>query len=528
MEKPKTGVVSNNLEKTPVLKNKVMYIATNLSKNIQVVDTDKNYASYALYQEEIPISLKGYDVFLLITSFGKKSLDVVSLTDDKIIKTIDFKTQPEEIVIDNKNKIAYISSGEDASLYVVSLETMTIKKQIRLNGMCEKIILSDDGTKLLYNDKQTREVWAIELDNNYLMKEIGKFSNVSKLAYINGKVYITSRTKNYLAIIDYETNGLMSGNPIAEKPVDMITYNDNLFVLGAGSKTIDVVDTSVDQIIKVIELPNHLFPTKFFPIEGSNLVMVTDSKADIYSIIDLEKMEVRFQDDQLEVYLADAGGVNNETVAFVSNDNVLHVKNCKTRKEQIVREDSMKTFLSTVFAKGLALSDDGKYVAMNCIDYKVRVYDLEEEKIVSEIPFGGRSRAFIEFTPDSKNILLQGDDYYLQVYNMEKQAMIQTGSTQLFTIDDVEYLKNEDGEIEKVVLHNPSEMYLLTPDTYDVTTEIINGCDISLENDIVMCAKHKEIVTFPYYSLDEMYELAKEETKGEGLSPEQRVRLNVD
>ena len=106
--------------------------------------------------------------------------------------------------------------------------------------------------------------------------------------------------------------------------------------------------------------------------------------------------------------------------------------------------------------------------------------------------------------------------------------MIQTGSTQLFTIDDVQYLKNEDGEVEKVVVRNSSEMFLLTPDTYDVTAEIVNGCDISLENDIVMCSKYKEIVTFPYYSLDEMYDLAKEETKGEGLSPEQRVRLNVD
>ena len=292
MEKPKTGVYANNLDKTPALKNKVMYIATTLSKNIQVVDADKNYAGYALYQEDVPISLKGYDTFLLVTSFGKKSLDVISLTDDKVIKTIEFKTQPEEIVIDNNNKIAYISSGEDASLYVISLETMTIKKQIRLNGMCEKVILSDDGTKLLYNDKQTRAVWAIELDNNYLLKEIGKFSNVSKIAYINDKIYITSRTKAHLAIIDYETNGVIAEIQIADKPIDMIAYNHNLYILGATENIVQVINTETDDLTDTIYLNTKGFSTNINQIEDTNLAIISDTRASIYCVLDMETKQI--------------------------------------------------------------------------------------------------------------------------------------------------------------------------------------------------------------------------------------------
>ena len=175
--------------------------------------------------------------FLLVTSYDKKSMDVISLADEKVIKEISFKTQPDEIVIDEKNKTAYVSSGDDASIYVVDLNNMTIKKQLKLNGMCEKVILSDDGTKLFYNDKQTREIWAVELDNDYLLKEIGRFPNVSKIAYLNGKIYVTSRTKSRLAIIDYDTMGLMSENEITAKPVDMLTYKNDLFVLGAENKT---------------------------------------------------------------------------------------------------------------------------------------------------------------------------------------------------------------------------------------------------------------------------------------------------
>ncbi|MBR6098437.1 hypothetical protein IKP85_01680 [bacterium] len=297
---PRAAVYKNSLDAVPQLKNKMLYIASNLSKNIQVVDPANSYATYALSRDDVPITIKGYDVFLLVTSYDKKSLDVISLADDKVIKEIEFKTHPDEIIIDNANKMAYVSSGEDASLYVISLETMTIKKQIRLNGMCERIILSDDGTKLFYNDKQTREIWAIELDNDYLLKEIGRFPNVSKIAYVNGKVYLTSRTKSRLAIVDYETLGLMSENAISEKPVDMITYNDTLFVLGAGNSSIDVIDTDTDQIIKQVKLPKNEFPTKFTRIDDTSIALITDAKANVYTIFDLDTQEV-IKTNQLDI-----------------------------------------------------------------------------------------------------------------------------------------------------------------------------------------------------------------------------------
>lgn len=283
----------NSIAQIPQLKNKILYVSTSFSKNIQVVNPEKKVPEYALQQNHIPIMIKGYDdMFLLVTSYGKKAVDVISLADDKVIKQIEIKTQPDEIIIDRKNKIAYISSPEDASIYVLSLETMTLKRQIKLNGMCEKIILSDDGTKIFYNDKQTNTIWAIELDNEYLLKEIGKFPNVSKIAYINGKVYVTSRTKSRLAIIDYETLGLMSENSVSPKPLDMLIYNDNLFILGASENTIEVIDTTRDKLTDTIVLPTNGFSTKINHIEGTNLALISDAKAGKYVILNLDTKTV--------------------------------------------------------------------------------------------------------------------------------------------------------------------------------------------------------------------------------------------
>lgn len=283
----------NSLAQIPQLKNKILYVSTSFSKNIQVVNPERKIPEYALQQNNIPIMIKGYDdMFLLVSAYGKKTVDVISLADDKVIKQIDIKSQPDEIIMDYKNNTAYISSPESSSIYVLSLETMTLKRQLKLNGLCEKFVLSSDGTKIFYYDKQASTIWAVELDNNYLLKEIGRFPNVSRIAYVNGKVYITSRTQSRLAIVDYETLGLMSENSVSPKPVDMLVNGEDLFILGASENTVEVVNTKVDKLTHTIVLPTTGFSTKINKIDGTELALITDAKAGNYIVLNLATKEV--------------------------------------------------------------------------------------------------------------------------------------------------------------------------------------------------------------------------------------------
>ena len=282
------GSTLKTLAQIPQLKNKNFYVSSPYSKNIQVLNLGAKTPEYSLAQNNVPISMKAYDnKILLVTAYGKPSVDVISLADDQIIKQIYTKTQPDEIIIDNNKKIAYVSSSIDSSIYMVNLETMTLSKQIKITGMCEKLTLSEDGTKLFYYDKRTRDIWAIELDNNYLLKEIGKFPNVSKIAFTNGKIYVTSRTKNRIAIIDYNTVGLIVEMEICEKPVDMQTFHNRVYVLGAGDNSVQVIDAKTDQITDSIYLNTNGFSTKISWIEGTNIALITDTKASLYTVFDL-------------------------------------------------------------------------------------------------------------------------------------------------------------------------------------------------------------------------------------------------
>ena len=290
---PKNKTKKNAVTPVEQLNNKTFYIASGRNKNIQVISSNSKTPEYTLEQDGIINDMKCYNgEFLLVTYFDSKTLNVISLKDEKVIKEVHFDVVPEQIIIDNNNKIAYVSAGSNSSIYILNLETMTLKKQLKINGMCEKLTLSEDGTKMFYVDRNKNDIWAIELDNNYLLKNIGSFPNISKIAYVNGKIYIISRTQNRLAIVDYETMGLMSELEVCEKPVDMYVHNGELYILGAAENLIEVLNTQDDVITDKFFLNTNAFATNISPIENTDMIMITNARSGLYSVIDTTSKDI--------------------------------------------------------------------------------------------------------------------------------------------------------------------------------------------------------------------------------------------
>lgn len=289
-----TQAKENLINKVPQLENKTIYVATCYSKNIQVVQGESKLPEYALSQTSIPRDMKATpdDKFLLVTTYGKTFVNVISLADDRIIRQLDLTTPAEEIVIDKYKNRAYVSSADDSSIYIIDLGTMTLKQKIKVKGACEKLSLTEDGSKLFYVDRKTSDVWVIEPDNQFVIKDIGSFPNVSKIAYAQGKIYITSRTKNRMAIIDYITLGLMKELDVASKPIDMLLYKDNLYILSAQSNVVQVLNTKDDEITHTIYLNTNGFSTQIYQLKNTDIALITDTKANKYSVLDLSQNQV--------------------------------------------------------------------------------------------------------------------------------------------------------------------------------------------------------------------------------------------
>ena len=122
------------------------------------------------------------------------------------------------------------------------------------------------------------------------MKDVGTFPNISSLQFTNNKLYLASRTKSRVAIVDYNTLGLISEFTTVNKPVKMKTYKNYLYILGAQNNEIEVYDTNADKSNGKISLNTDGFSTGFNEIEGTNLAVISDVKTNKYSIIDLSSI----------------------------------------------------------------------------------------------------------------------------------------------------------------------------------------------------------------------------------------------
>lgn len=274
------------------LKNKILFVTTNYSKNIQVMDPAKASPNYALAQKSIPIDIAPVHngKFILVTSFERPFLDIISVADSRFIKQINLSAFPEEILVDYLNDRAYVTAPRASTIFVIDLKTMSLVQKIRVNGYCEKLLLSED--KIFYVDKLKNDIWAIETKNNYVLKNIGKFPNVSSLAFANNYLYISSRTKSRIAVIDYSTLGLVKEFTTVSKPLVMQIYGKNLYVLGAQANQLQRINVENGKIVDNIELFTDGFSTGFNKILDTNLAVVTDIKKNMYTIIDLEKGKI--------------------------------------------------------------------------------------------------------------------------------------------------------------------------------------------------------------------------------------------
>ena len=121
------------------------------------------------------------------------------------------------------------------------------------------------------------------------MVNIGKFPNISAIAFANNQVYLASRTKSRIAIVDYNTLGLIAEFTTVSKPVAMQVFDNNLYVLGAQNNVLQKININNSKVVDKIELSTDGFSKGFNKIAGTSLATVIDVKQNKYSVVDLEK-----------------------------------------------------------------------------------------------------------------------------------------------------------------------------------------------------------------------------------------------
>ena len=117
-------------------RNKTLFVTTNYSKNIQVLEPAGISPQYSLAQKSIPIDVKAVNKgkFLLVTSYERPFIDVISVADSRFIKQINLGKFPDKIVVDEENNRVYVTSPSASMIYVIDVKTMSLVQKIRIKG----------------------------------------------------------------------------------------------------------------------------------------------------------------------------------------------------------------------------------------------------------------------------------------------------------------------------------------------------------------------------------------------------------
>ena len=109
---------SNDSGAIPQLKNKVLFVMTNYSKNIQVFNPFNSVPVYSLAQKSIPIDIEPVNngKFLLVTSYQRPFVDVISVADSRFIKQINLDAFAGEILVDETANKAYVTVPTNSTI----------------------------------------------------------------------------------------------------------------------------------------------------------------------------------------------------------------------------------------------------------------------------------------------------------------------------------------------------------------------------------------------------------------------------
>ncbi len=310
------------IPKIAALKNKLYFISNYDSNFIRVINSDNTQPLYSLKLDSIPKSIipARNNKYLMITTGGKTYVDVIDVQREEIAKQIDIWTEPSEVVVDDKNSMAYVGAKDEEAIFTIDTKTMELQKKIIVTGCPINMSVSEDGRNLVYQDKNSGQLYVAYTQDKFKIKPLALISNISKVIATNDAVYVISRTKNQLEVIAYpprESEGdifvsavsfktvfdvqkkylprpvynmIMAQKPITEKPVDMLYYKDKLFILGAKKNQLDIYDTKTNEIIKTIDLPIGGFSKKLTQVDKTNYVIISNAREEKYLIFDLDTL----------------------------------------------------------------------------------------------------------------------------------------------------------------------------------------------------------------------------------------------
>ena len=241
------------------------------------------------------------------------------------------------------------------------------------------------------------------------------------------------------------------------------------------------------------------------------------------SMVDLmERKEVGYW-DSMEDRIGDAVlSADAKTIYYMSRNGGLHSLDVATGDITDSSHEELMIYGQMAGDRILAVSPDGKYLAVCCGD-GLRILNLVTDEIEAYVDFLARQRVFMRFDEKGEKLILQGDDYYIHIYDVVAKQMVYSSNEQFNTVSEA-YLSEANS---KMALVTNAEMLVLETEGYRPIAQIRKGKWYLSQSNSVLVVQGGVVYRFPFQTLDSIKANARRQFPDAQMTPEKRLKYHL-
>lgn len=300
----------------PFYNERYLFVLLRGKDHIDIVDLkDESVARQLDFNvEPCEIVVDNLNNVAYVATNEENALYKIDCEDVTLVEKIKITGVPEHLTISSDgNRLVYIDKNT-SKLYCI-----TVDENYRVDEFCDtsnisKIIINDDNLYLVSRTKNLLEKYIITkkapTEEEHFINELRSGKTVEEYEAEQKKLKKASHKKAYgkryqegmVKVYRKRKSSLEEEDPssyraqflkevmVAPKPMDMIEYNNLLYVLGAKENELYIVNTDSFDVEMIIKLPISGFCNKITKInENSNIALITNVVEKNYLIFDLDK-----------------------------------------------------------------------------------------------------------------------------------------------------------------------------------------------------------------------------------------------
>ena len=209
-------------------------------------------------------------------------------------------------------------------------------------------------------------------------------------------------------------------------------------------------------------------------------------------------------------------------IYYIDSEKRLHSFDISSGKNEMLLEE--------YYCNGISISGDGQKFAVATTDGKLRLFAQSNLKQVDELEFYsgkiGQNSNLIKFSPDSNLLLLQGEDLYVKMYDLEKKEIVFSAPYQVNEITSLAF----DEDVNRLALSSGLGMFVIDLNTYGQLAYIPNA-NMYIPHHQIIISKgnygYSDVYAFKFKELDELIAIAKEKYGDCELTDAQKAKYGV-